>query len=527
MSQAIAEPVLKGVTLKVTTDRATVQQVAMQDGASLMIGSGANCGIRLNSMRISSIHCLLQLTDGHLTLQDWCSMLGTFVNGKRVEDQCELRPGDVVKLGEFAIEVAALVDAGQKGAADKRPMATSPRSEPSSTSAATSEGREMAERPARPEMAPVTEPPSAPLPTSPPTAADPIAAAPKPVPSPPASPPSSSDSAALAEKITSSVPGKELPQKSPVPSVPVRPVVKLRDSSPGVTPVTDPWSDDTVALLQSELDLLQAELRERDQELCELRASLLEEGSVSKAGQLDEQQTEALVGRLEDLLDELARSDQRALALEDLLRAEQERTSAEQEERQQVEVWLEGIEQRLSDREAEWNAERTILQNRLEQLRADREQLDQQLQEQATSDQDRALATIVQDLRQQLEAQQSRLEAAEQGRAKAEQLLEAAQSRSVEESARESVEEAVREERLRLAQERATLSRDRADLARKLAELQEEHPGKRCDADERYIALRQTLKETREIQEPPVKKPTLGARLAELWRRLDGPTDTD
>lgn len=568
MSQVIQEPLLKEVTLRVMGERATLQQVSLHDGASIMIGSGANCGIRLNSMRISSIHCLLQLTDSHLMLQDWCSMLGTTVNGNRVEEQCELQVGDVIRLGEFSIEVAAAgsakrsnegrSDSASNSIAAKPPAAPSPtpaaHASSGSTDVLADQASSLGGSPSRttsslPQMAAdlsvatdvsLGEPSSTPFTAS---ASEPTGDATSRlageagketvqtvVPGTASVPPGvSTVSAPQSSQLSQSTANGEKP-RTPTPVA--RPVVKVRPTTPdngSLDRHLDPWGDDTVALLQAELETLQAELRDRDQELRDLRSTIVQTDLGANDNRLDQEQSEALVARLEDLLDELGRSDQRALALEDLLRAEQERATAEQEERQQIEEWLGGIEQRLSDRESEWVAERKVLQGRLEQFRTDREQLDRQMHDQATSDQERAMAQMVQDLRGQLDLLQHRLDGSEQARLRLEQQLEAATSKSSEELARNSVEDAVREERLRLAQERAALSRDRAELARRLAEVEDSRHGKsHCEADERFNALRQTLKETRDKEpETPVRKPSLGARLADLWRRLDGPTDTD
>ena len=93
------------------------------------------------------------------------------------------------------------------------------------------------------------------------------------------------------------------------------------------------------------------------------------------------------------------------------------------------------------------------------------------------------------------------------------------------------IESALREERMTLAQERASLSRERAEMARKLAEVQEMPKPSvgGSAADERFNAFRQTLKELHkeEGRDAVARKATLGSRIADLWKRLDGPTDTD
>ena len=60
---------------------------------------------------------------------------------------------------------------------------------------------------------------------------------------------------------------------------------------------------------------------------------------------LTRMETERLVVRLEELLEELKLSDERTKTLEDLLRLCEEANLAEKEERLQVEKWLSEVEQ--------------------------------------------------------------------------------------------------------------------------------------------------------------------------------------
>jgi hypothetical protein len=140
-----------------------------------------------------------------------------------------------------------------------------------------------------------------------------------------------------------------------------------------------------------------------------------------------------------------------------------------------MEAWLGDIEQRIAAREAEWDAERRLLTNRVEQFKSERDDADRKMEAiYQQSGGSSVHGNLVANLRAEIDQLHAQLEAARQAEAAAVKEADALRNRSPEELAREQIEEAIRAERLALAQERAALSRDRA-----------------------------------------------------LWRRLDGPTDTE
>jgi ABC-type multidrug transport system ATPase subunit/pSer/pThr/pTyr-binding forkhead associated (FHA) protein len=74
-------------------------------GSRLTIGRGVNCDIVTADPRASRVHAEIQRhPDGRFSLTDPGSTNGTFVNGHRV-GQVELRDGDVVQIGDFALIV--------------------------------------------------------------------------------------------------------------------------------------------------------------------------------------------------------------------------------------------------------------------------------------------------------------------------------------------------------------------------------------------------------------------------------------
>jgi pSer/pThr/pTyr-binding forkhead associated (FHA) protein len=93
--------------LQVVKGRSTTTTLKLNDGVT-SIGRHDDCVIRIKSSQVSRRHCEL-LEDGEaLTLRDLGSSNGTFVNGKRVLGQQQLKHGDEVTLGAVTLRVAQL-----------------------------------------------------------------------------------------------------------------------------------------------------------------------------------------------------------------------------------------------------------------------------------------------------------------------------------------------------------------------------------------------------------------------------------
>jgi pSer/pThr/pTyr-binding forkhead associated (FHA) protein len=69
-------------------------------GEEFLIGRGADCDLRLPASAISRHHCLLRFRGNQASVADLGSSNGTFVNGKRLRSQTELRTGDEITVGE-------------------------------------------------------------------------------------------------------------------------------------------------------------------------------------------------------------------------------------------------------------------------------------------------------------------------------------------------------------------------------------------------------------------------------------------
>jgi pSer/pThr/pTyr-binding forkhead associated (FHA) protein len=61
-------------------------------------------GIRLNDPRVSRLHCRLEWQGEKVLISDAGSGGGTWVNGERLTGPRELRPGDVLVVGETYLE---------------------------------------------------------------------------------------------------------------------------------------------------------------------------------------------------------------------------------------------------------------------------------------------------------------------------------------------------------------------------------------------------------------------------------------
>ena len=88
--------------------------------AALAIGRGAQSHTRLVDLAVSRIHCEVRLEDGRVIVTDAKSASGTFVNAQRIDSK-ELRPGDVIKIGNTELRYEC--DVAQEKTLPPTPMA--------------------------------------------------------------------------------------------------------------------------------------------------------------------------------------------------------------------------------------------------------------------------------------------------------------------------------------------------------------------------------------------------------------------
>ncbi len=82
------------------------QKVFPLPGHVTVVGRRKNCDLRIPLESVSRRHCQFNIEDKILKLRDLGSRNGTFLNGKRIEEQT-LKPGDSIKIGPvvFAMQI--------------------------------------------------------------------------------------------------------------------------------------------------------------------------------------------------------------------------------------------------------------------------------------------------------------------------------------------------------------------------------------------------------------------------------------
>ncbi len=77
-------------------------RLVLPEREHVLIGRGPLSDFPVGDPTVSLRHAVLSHADGRWSIRDLGSTNGTFVNGWRVVDDVELRPGDVVTLGAHA-----------------------------------------------------------------------------------------------------------------------------------------------------------------------------------------------------------------------------------------------------------------------------------------------------------------------------------------------------------------------------------------------------------------------------------------
>jgi pSer/pThr/pTyr-binding forkhead associated (FHA) protein len=87
------------------------------------VGRHPQCHFRPACPMVSRHHCTILHQDGKLFVRDLFSRNGTFVNGQRVTDETELRPGDQLLIGSVLLAVGprAAGDTASTPAAESEP----------------------------------------------------------------------------------------------------------------------------------------------------------------------------------------------------------------------------------------------------------------------------------------------------------------------------------------------------------------------------------------------------------------------
>lgn len=73
---------------------------ALSAKTRVRVGRSPDCDVVLDDLSVSRIHAELEVVDGRWNLRDTGSTNGTWLNGRRLRGQVELRRGDVLTFGE-------------------------------------------------------------------------------------------------------------------------------------------------------------------------------------------------------------------------------------------------------------------------------------------------------------------------------------------------------------------------------------------------------------------------------------------
>lgn len=271
----------------------------------------------------------------------------------------------------------------------------------------------------------------------------------------------------------------------------------------------DPFQEEMIELLRAEMTQLQTEVTERDAQLQELRSG----GSSQDAGDtpnVSAEELQTLCTRLEELLAELDQKDDQLDVLQRHLQASEDAAHAEQDERRQLESWVEEIESRITARDREWELKLSEMSMRLTQARTERREAERSVVAGSDDTRVEALQRVVTELRDEKDVLTGQLD------------KERDRIRELERSVEEASQDAERLESVQLCQERAEVARQRFELEKLQQQMEEQKAVEGSDL--RIRALRDHLKEvqaTEEEQRKEAYEKSLAGRVSRLWKRLD------
>jgi pSer/pThr/pTyr-binding forkhead associated (FHA) protein len=84
-----------------------------------LIGRADDCHMRPKSDAISRNHCAILVKEDGVVIRDLNSRNGTFVNGERIQGDCELKAGDKIGIGKLEFE--AVIKESKKSSGDQKP----------------------------------------------------------------------------------------------------------------------------------------------------------------------------------------------------------------------------------------------------------------------------------------------------------------------------------------------------------------------------------------------------------------------
>ena len=464
----------------------------IENDSNLMIGSDENCRLRLRGDDIAAEQCMVFRVGDHVTLRDWYSEGCTLLNGQPFSGMQPLNCGDVLAVGDYKLQFVLTEQSAQQfqfnpalthegGGTTNSVDTPAANSSLDCNSGASDQQSALGSQMVTQQMR-----------------SDPQAEA---------------DIHRLQRELSES--RHEIEQLQAA----LERQLELEVDEPGnmVLPAAD---NAEVAQLKQQVELLTNQLAQRDSELAGNDSGLNDDDQLA----LDPEETERLVSRLEELLVELEQADQRVESMEEMLRMSEESVRAEQEERDQLAKWVGQIETLISQKESDFANERNQLQDQLDLANESRQELqeriEQMIQQRERSGGEAGNEALLCQLREQNDQLREDLSKTSNDLRTTKQEQEKLQSILDNQELPPAVQSKMQEMEIELAQKRAEIARFKAATT-DMSVLEKSESSKAMnDADLRFQAMRDHLREARQQELESKKEKQLGNRIASLWRRL-------
>ena len=92
-------------TLAITSANGECNEYRIDDGRSIFLGSSPDCGIYVDDQDLAPRHCLVMSTGGEISIQNWSSSTGTYVNGVEIDSRIAIESGDRVQIGNSKLSI--------------------------------------------------------------------------------------------------------------------------------------------------------------------------------------------------------------------------------------------------------------------------------------------------------------------------------------------------------------------------------------------------------------------------------------
>ncbi|MEM9828171.1 MAG: hypothetical protein AAF958_16385 [Planctomycetota bacterium] len=501
----------KPCTLLVMCCDGSARQFEVSPGTGMFLGHSTRCGVQLFGKDLPDIVCRVEFEDGQFWVQNWMSNDLVSINGKLVSDREQMKSTDLLEIPDYRIRWmmgtpdAKQVASGRENPAPPPPPATVGRN-PAAMRIPGTHKPIMADPEAceadldRLENASFDGGPATPsaTETKPSDSADAAGDNVETV---------SENADAVSENVdTEAIQNDETLDNQ----LAGDDWFNLDDDDDDSSATPESYDHETVALLQAEIEELRAALRD---------AATRSSAQVAAESKADaDADDDAARKRIEQLVDEANRSDERVAMLEEMLLAAEQANRSEREERSQIESWMGDIEKRLSSREDEQRAEVESLQRRLRKATEGRDKFISKIRAVAQGGHVDAetIERSFAEMERRAEALEEKIAEGEKERARLQQQVEESKA---------GVEIALREERAKLAQEQAKVARMRYEISNQISQV--ETLPKTENSEDKELALKmRTLREhLREIHEQEKQEirhtPSLSSRLSKLWRRTE------